>query len=294
MRLRTVVDRYPAKMVEKLAFELVERYAVNNGGRLLDPFSGSGAVLAAANELGIAATGIDINPIAAIYSNVKLFSYSAKKAMELLKKWIDMARNEKEVVEIDWPQKSYWFTFGVINKYERLRKTSLQMQLFSSNEGRALLLCYILSVRLCSKADQRSPKPFISRIARESRKGKHYDPYKVMWFILEKLNALYSDHTTRMSHQMIISDIVRNQEISNEIGLHSCVITSPPYINAQDYFRNFKLELYLLEGMIPLDLNNIKFNTIGTERGDLVQQIPSEKIERTYLMVPGLKTMEET
>ena len=43
------------------------------------------------------------------------------------------------------------------------------------------------------------------------------------------------------------------------------IITSPPYINAQDYFRSYKLELWWLGITTPEEIKHLKKQAIGTE-----------------------------
>jgi hypothetical protein len=64
----------------------------------------------------------------------------------------------------EWASKHYWFTNIVLNKFERLRAAAQILSLPASDEGMAVLLSYFLAIRLCSRADQRSPKPFISKL----------------------------------------------------------------------------------------------------------------------------------
>jgi hypothetical protein len=72
----------------------------------------------------------------------------------------------------------------------------------------------------------------------------------------------------------------------------SIAITSPPYINAQDYFRNFKLELYVLEGLMPFAVERIKEGFIGTERGDLMARVSARQAERHRELFRPLVDME--
>ncbi len=51
----------------------------------------------------------------------------------------------------------------------------------------------------------------------------------------------------------------------NDIKEINFIITSPPYINAQDYFRSYKLELYWLGITTPEEIKYLKKQTIGTE-----------------------------
>jgi DNA modification methylase len=51
----------------------------------------------------------------------------------------------------------------------------------------------------------------------------------------------------------------------NEIEKVDFIITSPPYINAQDYFRSYKLELWWLGLATPEEVRHLNKQTIGTE-----------------------------
>ena len=76
------------------------------------------------------------------------------------------------------------------------------------------------------------------------------------------------------------------------LGRHSHVITSPPYVNAQDYFRNFKLELYLLEDVLPFKVREMRERFVGTERGSLLERVPRESIERDFSLAPELECLK--
>ena len=292
MRLSNKIDRYPAKMVSHLADMLVERYATD-AKRVLDPFCGSGAVLTAALKRHIPVAGLDINPLAGLFCNVKLKGFSAVKAHKLAIKVISKASTSKRLLSIDWPEKDYWFTPKTVEKYERLRAACSNLCLPDNDDGIAVLLSYALSVRLCSKADQRSPKPFISKRAIELRKGKHFDPYCAMLSILDELSIHYGTPNIDDNNSFILNDIANSSLSYSNIGKYSHVITSPPYINAQDYFRNFKLELYLLEGILPIKVSDIKSRFIGTERGDLLSGIPAHVITANFNRLPSLQRLQE-
>ncbi len=291
MRLPTRLDRYPAKMVSKLADRLIQKYA-QGAKRILDPFCGSGAVLVAAQRQGLDVSGIDVNPVAALLCRVKLNSFDVSKAKELAAKWIRMAQTTDQTLPIDWDGKRYWFTPRVIFKFERLRFIGQRLQLSENDEGIVLLLCYSLAVRLCSRADQRSPKPFISKRAKESRKGRHFDPYRTIIDLLKELSELYGNKVQVSTACFFLADLLRDTEIVRRTGKYTHVITSPPYINAQDYFRNFKLELYLLEGILPFSTEDLRERFIGTERGNLLRGISSEMLASNIDAVPQLKALE--
>jgi SAM-dependent methyltransferase len=290
MLSRTQVDRYPAKMVSRLADRLVERYA-SNATRILDPFCGSGAVLVAAVRKGIPATGVDVNPIAALFSRVKLRGFDRREAIDIASDLVHAARSTAQPLPIEWSAKRYWFTPATLEKLERLRGAAREMGLCRSNAGMAVLLSFSSCIRLCSKADQRSPKPFISKNAKETRKGLHFDPYVILTKVLEEMSQNLLPVGHHHGSRFVLSDITSDSFGSARLGKHSHVITSPPYINAQDYFRNFKLELYALEGLLPFRVDAIRTRFVGTDRGDLLKGIPNGILAANYEMLPSLRVL---
>ena len=262
--LPTRIDRYPAKMISHLATALVDRFA-SSAAHLVDPFCGSGAVLRAASLRGIPVTGIDLNPFGVLLTGVKLQGFEAKRAQALCEILLE-ASDDGSAFPVDWEMKDYWFTPATRRKYEQLRHHACQMNLHSTMAGRAVLLAFGLSIRQCSRADQRSPKPFISKHARRIRKGRHYDPGFAIKKLLHELCALYG-RRTRADAKVIQMDVSDTSGAQKAVARCSHIITSPPYINAQDYFRNSKLELYLLEGVLPYKVSDLIHRFIGTERG---------------------------
>jgi SAM-dependent methyltransferase len=291
MRLPTRLDRYPAKMVSRLADHLIARYAMG-ATQLLDPFCGSGAVLVAAARAGLRVSGIDINPVGVLLSRTKLFGFDAERAKELAQDTIARAAATRRPARIDWPAKEYWFTPKTIDKFERLRAGLLRCPANDSREHTAILLCLALSVRLCSKADQRSPKPFISATARATRKGRHFDPYHTVQSILVDLAKLYGHSAAHPQSEVLLGDVVRDRSVCEGVGKCSHVITSPPYINAQDYFRNSKLELHVLEGLMPFRISEIKDRFIGTDRGALLDDVDESARALHRTLVRGLVALE--
>lgn len=289
MRLPTKLDRYPAKMVSRLADHLVDRYALG-ARRVLDPFCGSGAVLVAAQRRGIPVSGMDLNPVSGLFCNVKLHGFDGLKAQILAGDWIAAARKATRTLPVGWDAKGYWFTPGTLDKFERLRFAATTVTLTDTPEGNAVLLSYALSIRLCSRADQRSPKPFISVQARQTRSGKHFDPYSVVQEMLRALTPLYSACRSGTSTFRLV-DVAQTAPARRTVAC-SHIVTSPPYINAQDYFRNFKLELYLLEGILPFQVATLRHRFIGTERGALLEGLRQQDIRKHCELIPKLKALQ--
>lgn len=290
VRMPTYLDRYPAKMISRLADKLVSRFAI---GRLelMDPFCGSGAILAAGKKKGIYVTGFDINPYAVLLSRVKLHGFNREAAQEICDEFITRAERNRRLLPIEWNAKDFWFTEATVRKYEQLRYVADKMHLNGSSEGRAVLLAYALSIRRCSRADQRSPKPFVSKTALRQRKGRHFDPLTEIRGLFEKLAQLYGEPAPRVGRVACV-DIIAEKSRLLKTEKFPLVITSPPYLNAQDYFRNFKLELNLLEQLLPFNIDRIRTSFIGTERGLLLEGITQEILEHHEILLPKLRKMK--
>jgi hypothetical protein len=110
--------------------------------------------------------------------------------------------------------------------------------------------------------------------------------------LLEELSTLYGQRVHTLGSQFLLADVLNASSIARQVGKHSHIITSPPYINAQDYFRNFKLELYFLEEILPIRVKDLRDRFIGTERGDLLKEVPKESLQNNHEAVPGLSKLE--
>jgi len=205
-RVPTRLDRYPAKMVTHLAERLVSKYATGCTN-LLDPFCGSGAILAAGARHGFHVTGFDVNPYATLLASVKLNGFDPDDARRLHKEVVGLAQICHRGLPISWDSKEYWFSPETIDKYERIRYAAKAIGLNRSRSGKAVLLALALSVRLCSRADQRSPKPFISKRAKRERVGRHFDPYRCTDTLLEELSLRYGGKKANASARVLRVDL---------------------------------------------------------------------------------------
>lgn len=292
LRVPTRLDRYPAKMVSRLAEQVVARYATGCE-HLLDPFCGSGAILAAGLRSGYAVTGFDVNPYATLLSSVKLSGFQPARTRRCCDALLSLAESKAGRFPISWDAKDYWFTPATLEKYERLRFAARALRLNRTRSGRAVLLAMALSVRPCSRADQKSPKPFISKRAIEERCGRHYDPIRTVDRLIGELTSLYGTEEARAHVRVNRLDLPRARVLPGCDGGYTHVITSPPYLNAQDYYRSSKLELHILEGIIPFSQETLGYQFVGTERGDLLAGISEAEISRHYHLVPDLRKLAE-
>src|SRR5947209_3037882 len=103
------LDRYPAKMVSKLATRLVEDFA-SDAALLFDPFCGSGAILHAGREAGIPVAGVDLNPYAVLLSDVKLNGFEEARGWQLFQDTVSLASSGASELPTNSSVVFYWFT----------------------------------------------------------------------------------------------------------------------------------------------------------------------------------------
>jgi DNA modification methylase len=261
-------DRYPAKLNGKLA-----RYIITNvskvGDFVLDPFGGCGTVQVECSRLGRHSQGIDINPIAALLANAKSQRYDLLKVRELATEVVANAKRKRNSIGASVCWLDYWFSRATLEKLRSIH-AAISDRPSQSKYTSLLLACLAVSVRKCSRADPRSPKPFISQRARSTRFNCHFDAYSIfcdvakafcdaseaMWFGIEKNSSAKSTRGDSRQLKRLVKCPA------------DAIVTSPPYLSAQDYWRSSKLEHAIV---FPDDGHSEEIgpSIIGSGRGSL-------------------------
>ena len=113
---------YPAMMIPQVARTLLERFAPEDGCRLLfDPYMGSGTSLVEASLKGINSIGTDINPLARLISEAKTTHFDV---VEIEKCFAEIQLfpflySEENVVDTDFSRisnYSFWYSIPVLLK----------------------------------------------------------------------------------------------------------------------------------------------------------------------------------
>jgi DNA modification methylase len=265
-------DRYPAKMIPQLARFAIEK-CTREGESVLDPFCGCGTVLVESRLAGRKATGIEINPYAVELARAKSYLYRET----ILKKMTDEVVNEAKIIskrarkENSWL--NYWFADSTLQQLLGLRLAiERNADKVKPSYVSALRAVLGVTVRLVCKADPRSPKPFISERARRERCRKNFDAFEIFLnqgqkFLeaAKELRTLVKDGQD--SHIRVINADARELEKNKKLGEFDAIISSPPYLTAQDYYRSSKLEISILGLMSKSELFGLGPATIGSGRG---------------------------
>lgn len=261
-------DKYPAKMIPEMARFAIERVS-DAGDLVVDPFCGCGTVQVEGSLLGRPTLGIDVNPIAVLLARAKSARFDAGRLRRHATEAIEGARRNRHAEAPPSCWVDYWFTRATLGKLRALASTIESRERISVKYRDLLRACLAVAVRRCSRADPRSPKPFISARARSTRVGRHFDPFAHFVEVVEELCVAGGDLQKRMASPpgtVTIQGDARHMDVYVDPSVDAFV-TSPPYLSAQDYFRSTKLELAILGSISGDEVRLLGSRILGSGRG---------------------------
>ncbi len=302
-RATHLIHRYPAKLIHHIPNLFIGNSMFSKPGEVVaDTFCGSGTVLLEAMLSQRNAVGFELNPISALISKVKttpLDPLMLQTKAERLFRIIEECNSEGEA---EWfPNIDFWFTPKGRKDLTKIKK-AIHYAGFERDFTDFFLVCFSSIVRTVSNADPRISPPVYSKRMHKMLKGKRRpdavkcfrESVKINIQRMEKFWNLW-DHSC--------STKVRNCDSRKLTIADECVdlvITSPPYMSAQKYFRSMRLEFFWLDlgtsdEFVSLDSKAIgterikskdysEFQKTGIEKADtLLEDIFKENPERAYM-----------
>ncbi|MDD5013629.1 MAG: DNA methyltransferase [Atribacterota bacterium] len=247
---------YPAKFIPQIVRYCLDEYC-KKGGVVLDPFAGSGTMGVEASTQGHESYMIDINPLLDYFYPLKMpsftkeewekYYYEAKFFMEEV-----LTREPKTINKINdnidywYPEKLYkyfcrvWTNFHELkNQKSTIAKNSVALSLFKIS-------------KYFSYAEHSMPKLFISKRKRALIEKKLNENSLFSQIETKAFGAL---RDVKKSVDSVIELDGKLKKAKYFAGVDSsefnfeklpeldCIITSPPYLQAQEYMRTFKLEM---------------------------------------------------
>lgn len=268
------IDRYPAKMIPQLARFCIER-CTSPGQTVFDPFCGCGTVVVESRLSGRASVGIDINPYAVTLTRAKAFVYDDQSLREAFNDVLRVARRSRIAPDVpSWLR--YWFHPLTLRQLLRIRVAIDDgARRRSVEQNHALRAVLAITVRPASKADPRSPKPFISQRSLTDRCESAIDSFGVFMHRAERFRSAANDFRLRtdsvalLKFRVQVEDATRLPYPADKDNLYDAIVSSPPYLSAQDYYRSSKLELAVLGLTKNTGAKTLGPLIIGSGRGSL-------------------------
>jgi len=243
---------YPAKFIPQVPHYCVRRFCPE-GGWVLDPFAGSGTVGLEAVLANRNAILIDINPLLDIYVDTKInYRYANIDNASVLNALHQMFTWGKPYTP-NWKNLDYWYPVEVLQLLKRYWGWIHSRDAHDPNM-RIIRPALMRANRRFSWADHRVPKLFRSKHKTHEMQAflKREDwRERIENFITE--TALENVSRLRLLTQSLSDNpccaIALAGVDSTAVDLHDypqtdAIITSPPYLQAQEYLRTFKLDLF--------------------------------------------------
>jgi len=244
--------RYPAKFIPQVISFILEEYGHRNT-KVIDPFAGSGTTGLVSRIYGFDYELWDLNPMVKLLHEVAV-TVPIKINPEIIVKRI--SRSRKRFIP-SWPKLSYWFPEKVIPLLFNIwgfyhTNTDPKMK-------KILLIPLLKITRKYSYNDHqrqklsRSPisiKKVHNLIKKINWKEEFYkDLSKEIGAINKKLKDFRQIQILNPPHSLIRSgiDCLEESKKLKKNNKWNFLITSPPYLQAQEYIRNSKMDLFWLD-----------------------------------------------
>ena len=244
------IHPYPARFVPQVPRHLIQLFHPVCGGLVLDPFCGSGTTLVEARAQGIESFGIDVNPIAALISQVKT-SPPDQLISPIASRLVSMAESSPDNPSPDIPRLAHWFTSGAALALAKL--TTVLADVPEPAVHAALRVALSRIIVRASRQDSDTRYAAVDRAVAEA------DVYRLFVESARTLDRVFQAECSDMFQQRVPSGVITQDiltvdpcELPHEFGL---VITSPPYPNAYEYWLYHKYRMYWL-GEDPIAVRN--------------------------------------
>ena len=269
---------YPAKFIPH-----VVRYALKSftkeGNWVVDPFAGSGTVGVEAYICKRNAFLLDLNPILNYMIPLKVHTEKEQLREDNLSQMLDGLEKSKHHFTPAWSNIAYWYPpemLEVLRRYWGFIKNS------ERNTYTAIVESSLLKMsKHFSYAEHRTPKLFRSK----SKRKYVEELLQTDW--QEKLKGMIRSHsleTLRSMNDFTTFTNHHNSRVEFKGGVDSsyypfqqefdALITSPPYLQAQEYMRTVKMELFWL-GYNDEEIRGLSRLEIPYRKADRVIQTPT-------------------
>jgi hypothetical protein len=238
------IYKYPAKFIPQVIAYVLKRYA-KPGMKIFDPFAGYGTVGIVSRVYGYDYELWDLNPIISIIHDTAVMKNPKANLQELMKE----IKNSKEEFIPKWSNLNYWFP----NEFIPILSRSWGFAHSLTDETKYILLIPLINVtRYFSYADEKVHKLYksnysrkkINELLKKDWKSQFYDMLqKEIYKLLKKVWEYNCLNPKQVNYKIKAGVDTLFTKLEEDVNI---LITSPPYLQAQEYIRSTKLELFWL------------------------------------------------
>lgn len=238
------IYKYPAKFIPQVVAYVLKRYA-KPGMKILDPFAGYGTAGVVSRVYGHDYELWDLNPMINIIHDTAIMESPKINILELMNE----VKNSKEEFVPKWSNLNYWFPEEFIHILSRTWGFVHSL----TDKTKYLLLIPLINVtRFFSYGDEKVHKLYkskysrrkIEELLRKDWESQFYDMLeKEMGKLLKKIWEYNRLNPKQVRYKIKSGIDTLETKLENNVNI---LITSPPYLQAQEYIRSTKLELFWL------------------------------------------------
>ena len=287
---------YPAKFIPQ-----VVRYALDSFTKednwVVDPFAGSGTVGVEAYLCKRNASLLDLNPLLDYMIPLKVPTTKERLREDYLSQMLDSLEKSDNYFAPAWSNIAYWYPpemLEVLSRYWGFIKNRERDTYTAIVESSLLKMS-----KHFSYAEHRTPKLFRSKSKREYVEELLQTDWE------EKLRKMIRSHsleTIRNMNDFAAVTSLHNNSVEVKGGVDSscfsferevdALITSPPYLQAQEYMRTVKMELFWL-GYNDEEIRKLSRLEIPYRKADrLIQTLTLDKIRSELTREDLLKLLD--
>lgn len=237
--------RYKEGFSIELVKQLIKEYSKHGSGVILDPFSGSGSTLLAANDMGYSGVGFEVSPFAFFLSKCKLEKYT-KEEITCFKETYEAILLNAESVENEYVLPKLSISEKVFEKKIEKYYMNIGVLIDQCDADEKILNLLKLGWLACLEPLCNYRKAGNGLKIKKYVKPKNItvDDAKVM--LLEEYQNIYIDllKGKNMGEIILYNESCLNMGKRIKADSMEGIIFSPPYANCFDYTEIYKLELW--------------------------------------------------
>lgn len=289
---------YPAKFIPQVVRYCIREYSPIDGW-VIDPFAGSATVGLEALLCQRNAILLDLNPLLTHIVPLKIQVRQADLDARLLQREIEALKHSQTSFLPNWSNLTYWYPPQILERISEYWGWQRQME--PSPYKLILQAALLKASKQFSYAEHRTPKLFRSKSKLAEMERLLQQDWQTL---LDDLIARTAFDTLERVRQLAFLTQGHASQIIAYGGVDSaeflwqehvprpidCVLTSPPYLQAQEYIRTSKLELYWL-GYSENEIKRLSKLEIPYRRADQIIETPTLNCVREQIARSDLRAM---
>lgn len=238
------IYKYPAKFIPQVIAFALKTYG-EHGMKVFDPFAGYGTVGLVSRLYGYSYILWELNPLINIIHNTAIMNKTEIDLPYIMEE----IKNSKEEFVPKWSNLSYWYPEDFL---PLLSKAWGYIHSITDEKKYFILIPLLKITKYFSYADEKVYKLYKSKyskgkieiLLKTDWKSKFYRMLeKEIFTLINKIKEYKKLNPKNVDYEIKAGIDTLENKLDKEVNI---LITSPPYLQAQEYIRTTKLELFWL------------------------------------------------